>query len=250
MSALHLRLPFAARIAAAFFLVLAAALPARAQPVDLALVLAVDCSGSVDQDEFSLQVDGYAAAFNHPSVISSILSGARRSILVTYFQWGGPQLQHVAVPWTRIDSPESAQAFARQIAAQRRMIFGGGTAVGSAIDFGRLLLEQSGIGAGIGGAGKVIDMSGDGVASNGRNPIAARDQAVAAGITINGLPILTDVPNLDEYYRRFVIGGTGAFVVPVAEFRDFAQAVLNKLIREVAGRDDDAPAIVAEGLAR
>ena len=232
-------------LVAAALLILAAALPARAQPVDLALVLAVDCSGSVDADEYFLQVEGYAAAFRHPSVIASILSGARRAILVSYFQWGGPVNLHLAVPWTRIDSPEAAEAFARKILGQRRQVFGGGTAIGAAIDYGRQLLEETGLG-GVGGGRKVIDVSGDGIANNGRQPTLARDQAVAAGITINGLPILTDFPSLDEYYRTFVIGGPGAFVVPAREFTDFAQAILNKLIREIAGRDEISPTQVAE----
>jgi hypothetical protein len=234
-----------AALGALALFVLASLTPARAQPVDLALVLAVDCSGSVDSTEFALQVEGYAEAFRHPSIISSILSGARRAIIVTYFQWGGPYGQHVAVPWTRIDSPEAAEQFARKILAQRRVIFGGGTAVGSAIDFGRQLLQESGVGTGIGGGRQVIDVSGDGPANNGRQPMIARDQAVAAGITINGLPILNEFPTLDDYYRNFVIGGAGAFAVPVAEFTDFAQAVLNKLIREIAGTEETPATLIA-----
>jgi hypothetical protein len=244
-----MRRRFISRIAAAAFAALflfANGAPTRAQGVDLALVLAVDCSGSVDASEFALQVEGYAQAFRHPSIVSSILSGAQRAIMVTYFQWGGPFGQHVAIPWTRIDSPEAAEQFATRIAGQRRQIFGGGTAVGGAIDFGRQLLDETGIGMGVGGGRRVIDISGDGIANNGRHPAVARDQAVAAGITINGLPILTDFPSLDDYFRTYVIGGPGAFVVPANDFPDFSQAVLNKLIREIAGRDDAADVLLAK----
>lgn len=228
-----------AKLALACLLMLAALAPAIAEPIDLALVLAVDGSSSIDSGEFDLQVQGYAAAFRSPAVLDAIRAGKNKTILVTYFQWGAPTGQFVAVPWTQIDSAETAQAFAQRIATQDRKIFGGGTAIGGAIAFGRKLLD----GLGEGDWRRVIDISGDGDNYRGPEPAGIRDQAVAAGITINGLPILSEKPDLDDYFRKFVIGGPGAFVIPVAEFDNFPQAVLNKLVREIAGRDAAPPPV-------
>jgi hypothetical protein len=203
--------------------------PAAAVPVDLELVLAVDCSGSVDADEFELQIGGYVAAFTHPSVIRAIRSGSIGAIAVTYVQWSGPFLQNQAVGWTLIRDEESAAQMATAIRAAQRTIFGGGTSLSGIIDQARTLF-----GRGYEGTRRVIDISGDGINNAGRLPDAARDDAVRAGVTINGLAILTDVPLLDRYFQERVIGGPGAFVIPAASFENFAAAILNKLIREIA----------------
>jgi hypothetical protein len=203
---------------------------ARAEPVDLELVLAVDCSGSIDMDEFALQIRGYAQALTHPSVLRAIQSGGVGAIAVTYVQWSGPFIQNQVVGWTVIKDEKTATAFAAALTAAPRRIFGGGTSLSGAIDYAQTLFGNSGFEA----PRHTIDVSGDGTNNSGRRPGDARDEAVHAGITINGLPILTDFPMLDRYYEENVIGGPGAFVIPAKDFASFAQAILGKLIREVA----------------
>lgn len=198
--------------------------------VDLALVLAVDVSGSVNEPRFALQRDGYAAAFRDPQVLSAIHSGPNDAIAVTVVQWTGPALQVVAVPWTRIADAASAEAFAAAIARAPRALFGGGTSISGAIDTGVALLFDSPFRA----ERRVIDVSGDGANNRGRPAAAARDDAVRAGIGINGLPILSLEPDLDRYYEANVIGGPGAFVVAARTYEAFADAVRRKLILEIA----------------
>jgi len=221
-------------------LALAMIAPARAQTrVDLALVLAVDASGSVDQHRFELQKQGYVAAFRNPRVLNAIRSGANQSIAVSMFQWTGARLQAEVVPWMVIKDAASAEAFASAIEAVPRRLFGGGTSISGAIDYARLLLAQ----APVGPARRVIDVSGDGSNNSGRSIIAARDEAVRAGVGINGLPILSIEPDLDEYYRDNVIGGPGAFMVPAASFETFGEAILKKLITEIASRGATRPVL-------
>jgi len=217
------------------------AFPAAAQrgsgePVDLALVLAVDASGSVDQIRFELQKQGYVAAFRHPRVIGAITSGPTQSIAVIMMQWTGPALQVVAVPWTRISDAASANAFADKVAAAPRALFGGGTSISGAIDASMGLLFDNPYRA----ARRVIDISGDGSNNRGRAANAARDEAVAQGIGINGLPILALESDLDRYYEQNVIGGPGAFVIAARDFETFGEAILKKLIAEIAARDEPA----------
>jgi hypothetical protein len=204
---------------------------ARAEtPVDLALVLAVDASGSVDMHRFELQKQGYAAAFRNPRVLNAIRSGLNASIAVTMFQWTGPRLQVHVVPWSVIRDEASANAFADAIAAAPRQLFGGGTSISGAIDYGRILLLQSGVAP----TRRVIDVSGDGSNNSGRPVTIARDEAARDGIGVNGLPILSIEPGLDGYYRDYVIGGPGAFMVPADSYDTFADAILKKLITEIA----------------
>jgi hypothetical protein len=201
---------------------------ARAETeVDVALVLAVDVSRSMDPDEQELQRQGF---------IDAIRNGMLGRIIVTYFEWSGVDYQNVIVPWTIIDGPEAAMKFAdglhdNPIGRLRR------TSISGAIDFGVKLLEQ----AGVEPLRRVIDISGDGPNSSGRGVVAARDEAIAKGITINGLPIMLkrpsgfgDMENLDLYYKGCVIGGEGAFLVPVRERQQFADAIRTKIIREIA----------------
>ncbi len=198
--------------------------------VSVALVLAVDTSGSVSMDRFELQKRGYAAAFRNPQVLNAIRSLGTQSIAVTMFQWTGPFLHVVVADWMLIKDAPSAEAFAAAIDAAPRKLFGGGTSISGAIDHARTLLEQSPYK----GARRIIDVSGDGSNNSGRPAAMARDEAVADGIGINGLPILTVEPGLDHYYFTNVIGGPGAFMVPVANYDNFADAVLKKLINEIA----------------
>jgi hypothetical protein len=198
--------------------------------VDLELALAVDTSGSVDAYRFRLQQQGYAAAFRHPDVLKAIRSGATQSIAVIMYQWTGPFLQIVSVPWHRIHDQTSAEAFAAAIAETPRQLFGGGTSISGAIDYGVTLFPNSGYGS----ARRVIDISGDGINNRGRAVTQARDEAVRAGITINGLPILALQPSLDQYFQDNVIGGPGAFMIPAADFETFGEAIRRKLILEIA----------------
>src|SRR3954462_1941673 len=209
------------RALAIFALAIAAPSSAQSpQHVDLALVLAVDASGSVDRVRFELQKQGYVAAFRHPRVIGAIQSGPTQSIAVIMMQWTGPALQVTAVPWTRISDSASANAFADAIAASPRALFGGGTSISGAIDTSMALLFDNPFKA----ARRVVDISGDGANNRGRPASLARDEAVRAGVGINGLPILTLEPDLDRYYEQNVIGGPGAFMIAANNYETFSAA--------------------------
>jgi hypothetical protein len=214
--------------------IVAAAAGVRAETqVDLALVLAVDASGSVDQHRFELQKQGYAAAFRNPRVLNAIRSGLNQSIAVTMFQWTGPRLQVQVIPWTLIKDEASANAFAAAIEGAGRRLFGGGTSISGAIDYGRLLLVQVPFTP----TRRIIDVSGDGANNSGRPVTSARDDAVRNGIGVNGLPIPWSEPGLDRYYHDYVIGGPGAFMVPAESYDTFADAILKKLITEIAAAE-------------
>jgi Protein of unknown function (DUF1194) len=206
---------------------------ARAQTsVDLQLVLAVDASGSVNQYRFDLQKQGYAAAFRDPQVLKAIRSGIAGAIAVTVVQWTGPDLQIQVIDWTLVHNEPSINAFAGAIDDTPRQLFSGGTSISGAIDYGAALLMKNAMK--YPGARRVIDVSGDGSNNRGRPVTLARDDAVRAGITINGLPILALEPNLDRYYWDYVIGGPGAFMVTAQSYERFAEAVLKKLVTEIA----------------
>jgi hypothetical protein len=209
------------------------ALPAAAQEVDLELVLLADASGSITPAEIAFQRQGYAAALTDPAVLSAIGGTMTGSIAVTYVEWAAHQA--VVVDWTVIDGPAAAQAFAAALVEPPRLAYGR-NAIGAALLEGKRLIETNGIT----GLRRVIDFSGDS-ANNYSGPAipSARAEVLAAGITINGLPILcqdcSSRANLAETYAAQIIGGPGAFVV-AAESRDsFAQAVRRKLILEIAG---------------
>ena len=221
----------------------AAAQAARA--VDLELALAVDVSGSIDPHEAELQRNGYIAAFRHPDVIRAISNGILGRIAVAYYEWAGFGHMRVIVDWTIIGGAESAHAFADALTKNppqtaRR------TAIADAINFAVPYFSKNDIE----GTRRVIDVSGDGPNNWGGSVKVARDAAVAAGVTINGLPIINNrpspfgwpsMPNLDLYYRDCVIGGPGAFIVVANNFKDFARAVRKKLILEIAGLTPDDP---------
>jgi hypothetical protein len=215
-------------------LVLLLAVAARAQtPVDLQLVLAVDASGSVNNERFELQKHGYAEAFRSPSVLQAIQSGAGQAIAVTMVQWTGPSLHEQVLGWTLIHDAASAGAFADAIDATPRKLFRGGTSISGAIDYAMTLFPHSPYQ----GTRRVIDFSGDGANNSGRPAPDARDDALAQGVGINALPILTLEPDLDEFYRDNVIGGPGAFVIVVHSYDEFAAAILRKLVTEIAAAD-------------
>ncbi|HZH27800.1 MAG TPA: DUF1194 domain-containing protein [Azospirillaceae bacterium] len=214
--------------------------PAMAEDmsVDVELALAVDVSGSVDEEEARLQREGYIAAITDPEVLDAIRGGTIGRIAVAYFEWSGDSYQRVVASWTLIQDEQSAGTFASTL-AEAPYVTGRWTSLSGGIDFAATLME----GNGYEGLRRVIDVSGDGYNNSGRPVTMARDDAVARGITINGLPILNDRPNpwggqppmdLDKYFEENVIGGPGAFIVPARDFRDFGRAIRAKLIREIA----------------
>jgi Protein of unknown function (DUF1194) len=212
-------------------------------PVDLELVLAVDISGSVDRIEARLQREGYIAALRHPDVVSAIQGGMFGRIALAYVEWAGDHYQRTMLDWTVIEDPAGAHAFADAL-VETPLLTAHWTSLSGAIDYAAALFDRNGIE----GVRRVIDISGDGYNNRGRPVEQARDQAVAAGITINGLPIVNDRPNpwggtppadLDRYYEELVIGGPGAFIVVADDYTAFASAILSKLLLEIAG---DLPA--------
>ena len=217
--------------AAALLLALVGSKPAPAQTmVDLQLVLAVDASGSVNTYRFELQKRGYVAALRNPRVLGAILSGATQSISLTMMQWTGPFLQVEVLPWTLLKDEATVNTAARLIETAPRRLFGGGTSISGAIDYAVAMFPRSPFKA----ERRVIDISGDGANNSGRSVARARNDAVAANITINGLPILAVEPDLAEHYRDFVIGGPGAFMVAAETFEHFGDAILKKMITEIA----------------
>jgi hypothetical protein len=210
-----------------------------AVPVDVELVLAVDISYSMDPEEQALQREGYVQALTSKEFITALREGANGKIAVTYVEWAGASEQRIIVPWRLIEGPESADAVASEI-ARVPLRRAARTSVSGAIQFSRGLFAESGYR----GLRRVIDVSGDGANNAGMPVTIARDAALAEGITINGLPILLNRPNvgqmdlvnLDEYYEDCVIGGPGAFMIPIRERSQFIEATRTKLVLEVAGR--------------
>jgi hypothetical protein len=226
----------------------------RPVPVDLELILAVDVSGSVDEEEARLQRQGYVAALADPEIVRAISSGMLGRIAVTYFEWAGDTWQVPVLPWTLIDSPRTAQAFAAKLAAAP-LGSGPWTSISDAIRTAAPMFDVNDFE----GTRRIIDISGDGPNNTGGLVGPERDQAVARRITINGLPIINDrfnisrapMPNLDLYYRHCVIGGPGAFLVVARGFKSFAQAIRRKLILEIASPSPGTPGrISATGLAQ
>ena len=208
------------------------------EEVDLSLVLAVDVSGSIEPEEQELQRQGFVEAFRSAAVHRAIREGMLGRIAVVYVEWSGKATQNVVVPWVVIESAHDATEFAERLARSpmRRLSY---TSISGAIDFSLRLLRENRTQA----LRQVIDISGDGANNDGRPVTQARNEAVSGGITINGLPIMLkrassswDTENLDAYFRDCVIGGPGAFIVPVRERDHFAAAIRRKLIREIAGR--------------
>ncbi len=216
--------------------------PARAseEPVDVLLVLAVDVSRSVDEDEARLQREGYRNAVSDPMVVEAIRGGMIGAVGIAYVEWAGAEYQRLVLPWTRIASPADAFAWATRLDEAPRASLSW-TSISGALDFSRAVLADAPFEA----TRRVIDVSGDGVNNSGGAVEVARDRLLAEGVTINGLPIMNDRPTfgrlppvpLDEYFRESVVGGPGAFVIPAEDFQAFGQAVKRKLIREIAGTD-------------
>ena len=200
-----------------------------AQTTDLLLVLAADVSRSIDESEFALQRKGYSAALTDPRVLAAIRGGTTGTIAICFVEWSGAGEQNVVADWTVIRDEEDAGGLAAAILAAPRS-FIGRTSISGAIDFAMERFTAAQPRA----SRHIIDISGDGSNSNGRSVIRARDEAVAADVNINGLPILAWEPYLDQYYKANVIGGPGAFMIVATDFNTFADAILKKMITEIA----------------
>src|SRR4051794_17586034 len=222
--------------------VIAQSTPSAATPVDVEVVLAVDVSYSMDPDEQQLQREGYMAAITSREFLQAVKQGMNGRIALTYVEWAGSHHQQIIVPWRLIDGPESADAFAADI-GRARYTRASRTSISSALLFVAPLFE----GSGYRGVRRVIDVSGDGVNNNGPVVTVARDEVLARGITINGLPIMLKRPNistldidqLDVYYEDCVIGGPGSFVIPIKERDQFKEAIRTKLVLEIAGHQPE-----------
>jgi hypothetical protein len=226
---------------------LGAAPAAGGETVDVAIVLAADVSRSIDDGEFDLQRRGYAAAVVSDKLMKAIHSGPHGAIALAYVEWAGEGEQTIVVDWTVLRAPADAAKFAAALTAAPRS-FVGRTAIGAALDFAMGLFAEGGIAA----DRKVVDVSGDGTSNQGRAATEARDAAVKAGAVVNGLSIFnrraaaqggylalhTNPPGgLAQYYRDNVIGGPGAFVLPIDDFGKFGDAMIRKLTAEIASRD-------------
>jgi hypothetical protein len=247
----------AGAVAAAGIAVAALAAPAQfrfadkspnAVAVDVELVIAVDVSYSMDPEEQALQREGYVMALTSREFLRALREGANGKIAITYFEWAGQYDQKIVMPWRLIDGPESADAVAAEIARApyRRA---SRTSIAGALRYAKPLFDNSGYR----GLRRVIDVSGDGTNNDGPLVVPTRDDVLAAGITINGLPIMLkranigslDIELLDVYYEDCVIGGAGAFVVPIREREKFIEATRTKLILEIAGRQPEARIVPA-----
>jgi hypothetical protein len=222
---------------------------ARAETVDLLLILAADVSRSIDDEEFNMQRKGYAAAMTDPRVLRAIVGGRHHAIAVTFIEWSGATDQNIVVDWTVVRDDEGAAGVAATMLAAPRS-FLGRTSISGAIDF-----AMQRFGAAPANADKrVIDVSGDGTNNSGRSVTEARDEAVATGVTINGLAIVnnrstpgyafhTQPPGgLPKYYEESVIGGPGAFLISVEGFEAFADAITRKLVAEIAAAGEQKSA--------
>ena len=214
---------------------------ARAADVDLLLVLAADVSRSIDAAKFQLQRDGYASAIADARVLDIIRTGRNGRIGLTFVEWSGIGAQRIVVDWMTVGDAASAKDFGDRLLESPRS-FADRTSISGAIEFAMTRLARAPFNA----ARQTIDISGDGTNNSGRDVAELRDEAVAKGITINGLAILSESPlpwnpehtnppgGLDHYYRSNVIGDPGAFVMVARNFESFGEAIISKLIAEVA----------------
>ena len=230
-----------AAIVLAFAGAIFVASPARTEPVDLLLVLAADVSRSVDSQKFQLQREGYAAALANPRVLDAIQSGRRGRIGVLFLEWSGLGNQKVVIDWMLVDGPKAAQAFGDRLLESPRS-FADRTSISGGIDAAVAQLARAPFEA----QRRTIDVSGDGSNNAGRDVGQARDEAVALGISINGLVILSETPlpwnpehtnppgGLTKYYRDNVVGGPGSFVLEAKDFSSVGEAIVKKMIAEIA----------------
>lgn len=202
---------------------------ARAEPVDLELVLAVDSSASVDYAEFNLQLEGLAHAFRDPELVAAIGLGTHRVIAVTLMEWSSAGRQEIVLPWRRIATEADAAAIADQIDRSPRQLQTGATSISSAIRFANDLFVDNGFE----GVRRVIDLSGDGYNNQGEALEIARAAVLDSGTTINALAIENQVLGLADYFEQQLIGGIGAFAMRAADYRDYLGQIRRKLLREI-----------------
>jgi hypothetical protein len=203
----------------------------QAYDVDLALVLAVDCSWSVDNREYQLQMRGLAEAFRRPEIKRAIANGEAGRILAANVQWSHEANQALSVPWTLIAGGGDADAFATVLEATPRQVVDGATAIGAVMEYCADLLRTSPVAA----RRKVIDISSDGRSNRGLRPELARDRIVGGGMTINGLAILDEWPTLDLYFHHQVVGGPNHFVIVANDYAAYGRAIYRKLLQEISG---------------
>jgi len=241
-------------IAAILLAAIATSLPVAraAEPVDLLLVLAADVSRSIDTPKFQLQRDGYAAAITDRRVLNVIKAGPNHRIAVCFVEWSGVGAQKIVIDWTIIQDETSARQFSSQVVEAQRS-FSDRTSISGGIDFALAQFARAPYDA----KRRTIDVSGDGTNNSGREVTSARDDAVADGVTINGLVILSDRPlawnadhtnpagGLEKYYRDNVMGGSGAFVMVAESFESFGQAIINKMIAEIAAAPHAKPELAS-----
>jgi hypothetical protein len=196
---------------------------------DLALILALDCSASVSLESFGRMASGCAAGLRDPAVTAGLLAGPQGASLLALLIWSGPGAQEVMAGWTRLDTPESVAAFAEEVENVPRTIRAGATAIGDALRACEALLLAAPAGA----TRVVIDMVGDGKSNQGILPHLVRDRLVAGGVTINGLCVLHEEPDLLAHYQAEIIGGPGAFAMTCQDFSEFEEAMRQKLRREI-----------------
>ena len=218
-------------------LLLNLALPAQATEVDVELALMVDVSRSMGPEELEIQRRGYAEAIASDEVVGAILNSLTGSIALAYYEWAGYGLQREILPWTLIDSRTAAEQASRTLTANHESYMRR-TSISGAVDFARQSIRENDFT----GLRQVIDISGDGPNNDGRPVTEARDEAIAEGLIINGLPLMTtdsasywSIDDLDVYYEACVVGGPGAFVIPVLNWKDFPLAVRRKIVLELAG---------------
>ena len=204
--------------------------PAIATPhCKLALVLALDVSGSVDQNEYRLQTRGLAQAFRSEEIIAAIRFPGNRAIAATVLQWSGDPHQLQVIPWTLLGDDAAIHAFADKIDTVERAFKPYSTAIGNALTVSAALFQSNPFTC----DRQVIDVSGDGPNNEGEDVVPARNRVVSSGITVNGLAILGPREFLAAYYRESVVGGNGAFVITANTFKDYPEAIRKKLLREI-----------------
>ena len=204
---------------------------ATAEDVDLQLLLAIDVSSSVNYEEFGLQMRGYAAAFRDTEIHEAIKSGPNKKISVAVTQWAGQGQQKLALDWLILSRKSDALNFANRIENLSRSFPFGGTAIEPALihAFSQFATSRHR------GLRRIIDLSGDGEISVGKMPGKSRDKIVAQGVVINGLPILNEIPDLAEYFKTHIMGGSGSFIQVAKDYEDFSHAIKVKLAREIKG---------------
>ncbi len=210
----------------------AQSIPAQAQTkqvVDLELALLVDVSASVSDEEFRLQAGGLATAFQSAAVLEAIRATVRKGMVVSVIQWANETSQRVSVDWTMVAGEDDVRWLSARISSMPRLIQGGHTAISNALAFGMGQIDSNRFE----GLRRVIDLSGDGRNNDGLPLLTVRRQVIERGITINGLAILNELPLLDQYFRDYLIGGSGAFYIVADDYHAFARAMSEKLVQEI-----------------